>query len=63
MSGPQHGSGNPLRQAALQMRAGRDVSGGLAAMLPQMIDRLSPHGQLPDNHRLLQDARSAFLKR
>ena len=40
-----------------------DVSGGLADMLPQMIDRLSPHGQLPDNHNLLQDALSAFLKR
>jgi len=28
-----------------------------------MIDRLSPDGQLPDNHHLLQDALSVFLKR
>ncbi len=40
-----------------------DVSGGLANMLPQIIDKLSPNGQLPDNHNMLQDALSAFLKR
>ena len=40
-----------------------EVSGGLADMLPQMIDRLSPQGQLPENHNMLQDALSAFLKR
>jgi uncharacterized protein YidB (DUF937 family) len=40
-----------------------DVSGGLAELLPQLIDKLSPNGQLPDNHNLLQDALSAFLKR
>lgn len=40
-----------------------EVSGGLADMLPQLIDKLSPNGQLPDNHNLLQDALSAFLKR
>ena len=39
------------------------VSGGLASMLPQIIDKLSPNGQLPDNHNMLQDALSAFLKR
>jgi uncharacterized protein YidB (DUF937 family) len=40
-----------------------EVSGGLADMLPQIIDKLSPNGQLPDNHNMLQDALSAFLKR
>lgn len=40
-----------------------EVSGGLADMLPQMIDKLSPNGQLPDNHNMLQDALSSFLKR
>ena len=40
-----------------------DVSGGLASMLPQIIDKLSPNGQLPDNHNLLQDALSGFMKR
>jgi len=28
-----------------------------------MIDKLSPNGQLPDNHNMLQDALSSFLKR
>jgi uncharacterized protein YidB (DUF937 family) len=40
-----------------------EVSGGLADMLPQLIDKLSPNGQLPDNHNLLENALSAFLKR
>jgi uncharacterized protein YidB (DUF937 family) len=40
-----------------------DVSGGLAEMLPQLIDKLSPNGQLPADHNLLQDALSAFMKR
>mgnify|MGYP003386493577 FL=1 len=40
-----------------------EVSGGLADMLPQLIDRITPNGQLPDNHNLLESALSAFLKR
>ena len=40
-----------------------EVSGGLADMLPQLIDKVTPNGQVPDNHNLLQDALSAFLKR
>lgn len=40
-----------------------EVSGGLADMLPQIIDKLSPNGQLPDNHNMLQDALAGFLKR
>ena len=39
------------------------VSGELADMLPQMIDKLTPNGQLPDNHNMLQDALASFLKR
>ncbi|MEP7154729.1 MAG: YidB family protein [Betaproteobacteria bacterium] len=40
-----------------------EVSGGLADMLPQLIDKLSPNGQLPDSHNMLQDALAGFLKR
>ena len=40
-----------------------EVSGGLADMLPQLIDKLSPNGQLPDSHNMLQDALTGFLKR
>jgi uncharacterized protein YidB (DUF937 family) len=27
-----------------------DAAGGLASMLPQLIDRMTPNGQLPDDH-------------
>ena len=27
-----------------------DTAGGLASMLPQMIDKMTPHGQVPDDH-------------
>jgi uncharacterized protein YidB (DUF937 family) len=27
-----------------------DAAGGLAAMLPQLIDQMTPHGQVPENH-------------
>ena len=40
-----------------------EVSGGLADMLPQLIDKITPNGQLPDNHNLLESALSAFLRR
>ena len=53
-----------LREIASQLGMSHgEVSGGLADILPQMIDKLSPNGQLPDNHNMLQDALSAFLKR
>jgi uncharacterized protein YidB (DUF937 family) len=43
------------------------AAGGLAAMLPQIIDRFTPQGQIPDNHgdlvaqalSMLQKSRSA----
>ena len=40
-----------------------EVSGGLADILPQLIDKLSPNGQLPGSHGLLQDALAGFLRR
>ncbi len=40
-----------------------EVSGGLADLLPQLIDKITPNGQVPDNHNMLQDALSSFLKR
>jgi uncharacterized protein YidB (DUF937 family) len=27
-----------------------DAAGGLASMLPQLIDKMTPHGQVPDDH-------------
>jgi uncharacterized protein YidB (DUF937 family) len=44
-----------------------DAAGGLASMLPQIIDQMTPHGQIPENHgdmlaqalSMLQKSRSA----
>ncbi len=27
-----------------------DAAGGLAQMLPQLIDQFTPNGEIPDNH-------------
>jgi uncharacterized protein YidB (DUF937 family) len=41
--------------------SGTEASGGLAALLPQMIDKLTPEGKLPDGGML--DQGLAFLKK
>jgi len=53
-------SGNALQEVlgtgAIGQIAGRlgmshgDVAGGLAQMLPQLIDQFTPTGEIPDNH-------------
>src|SRR5450432_2961184 len=41
-----------------------DASSGLAQVLPQLIDHLTPHGQVGDNHSdMLAQALSALTKR
>jgi len=58
------GSG-ALGQLASQfgMSAG-GANSGLAQMLPQIIDRMTPNGQIPDNHGdMLAQALSALTKR
>ena len=53
-----------IRDIASQLGMSHDeVSGGLADMLPQLIDKVTPNGQLPDHHNMLEDALSVFLKR
>ena len=53
-----------ISEIASQLGMGHgDVAGGLASMLPQIIDKLSPNGQLPGDHNQLQDALAGFLKR
>lgn len=40
-----------------------EVSSGLASLLPQVIDKLTPNGAVPENHGdLLSQAISSFLK-
>ena len=40
-----------LAQIAQQLRLPQgETAGGLASLLPQMIDRMTPHGQVPADH-------------
>jgi len=40
-----------LGQIAQQLGMSQgDAAGGLASMLPQLIDEMTPHGQVPDDH-------------
>jgi len=54
-----------IGQIAQQMGLSHaDASSGLAQMLPQLIDKLTPNGQVPDNHGdLLAQAMSMLTKR
>jgi uncharacterized protein YidB (DUF937 family) len=54
-----------IGQMAQQMGLSHaDASSGLAQMLPQLIDKLTPNGQVPDNHGdMLAQALSALAKR
>jgi len=58
------GAGN-LGQLAQQFGLSHgDASSGLAQMLPQIIDQMTPHGQVPDNHGdMLAEALSALTRR
>lgn len=40
-----------------------DVAGQLAQMLPQLINHVTPNGQVPQDHSMIADALSMFLKR
>jgi uncharacterized protein YidB (DUF937 family) len=40
-----------------------DVSGGLAEILPQLINQVTPNGQVPQNQSMIQDALGALFKR
>jgi uncharacterized protein YidB (DUF937 family) len=38
-----------------------DAAGGLASMLPQMIDKMTPNGQIPDDHNDMVSQALAIL--
>jgi uncharacterized protein YidB (DUF937 family) len=40
-----------------------DTAGGLAKVLPELINHVTPNGQLPGGHNTLEDALAMFLKR
>jgi uncharacterized protein YidB (DUF937 family) len=58
------GSGS-IGQIAQQLGMSHgDASSGLAQVLPQLIDHLTPHGEVGDNHSdMLAQALSALTKR
>ena len=43
--------------------SGSAVAGGLASVLPQIIDRMTPHGQVPANHNDLVAQALAMLQK
>lgn len=51
-----------LGQIAQQLGMSRgEAAGGLASVLPQIIDRMTPQGQVPDNHDDLVSQALAML--
>lgn len=40
-----------------------DAAGGLAKILPELINHVTPNGQLPASHNMVEDALSMFLKK
>jgi uncharacterized protein YidB (DUF937 family) len=40
-----------------------DVSGGLAQILPQLVNHVTPNGQVPQDHSMIQDALGSLFKR
>jgi uncharacterized protein YidB (DUF937 family) len=53
-----------LGQIAQQLGIGQgEAAGGLAAMLPQIIDQMTPHGQVPANSNDLVAQAMAILTR
>jgi uncharacterized protein YidB (DUF937 family) len=40
-----------------------EVSGGLAQILPQLINHVTPNGQVPQDHSMIQDALGMLFKK
>ena len=40
-----------------------DAAGGLAKILPELINHITPNGQMPANHSIVEDALAMFLRR
>ena len=53
-----------LGQIAQQLGVSQEeASGGLAQMLPQVVDQMTPQGQIPDNHSDLVNQALEMLQR
>lgn len=54
--------GDAIAQMAKQLDLPQDkVSGGLAEVLPEIVNRMTPHGSVPDNHHQMLDQGLAAL--
>ncbi len=40
-----------------------DAAGGLAKILPELINHVTPNGQVPGSHSMVEDALAMFLKK
>ena len=40
-----------------------DAAGGLAKILPDLINHVTPNGQMPGSHSMVEDALSMFMKK
>lgn len=40
-----------------------DAAGGLAKILPDLVNHVTPNGQVPASHSMVEDALSMFLKK
>ena len=40
-----------------------DAAGGLAKILPDLINHVTPNGQMPASHSMVEDALSMFMKK
>ncbi|MBI4742204.1 MAG: DUF937 domain-containing protein [Betaproteobacteria bacterium] len=54
--------GDAIAQMAKQLGLSQDkVSGGLAEVLPEIVNQMTPHGSVPDNHHQMLDQGLAAL--
>lgn len=53
-----------IRDIAGQLGMGHgDVAGGLAKMLPELINQITPNGQVPQDHNVIGDLLGSLMKR
>ncbi len=57
------GSGKIAEIASQLGMTDGDVAGGLSHILPELINHVTPNGQMPESHSLVEEALSAFLKK
>ncbi len=57
------GSGKIGEIASQLGMSNSDAAGGLAKILPELINHVTPNGQMPASHSMVEDALAMFLKK